>query len=102
MSNIGVFPSFVSVRSLSLALPLSLPFDATGPLSVLSSPPSSFCTFSISTFYCGLYLCSGLSINFDVKRTRHRADINPIAIKPAGKRVEVQNEIEGVFGREGR
>lgn len=55
----------------ALALPLSLPLDATGPLSVLSLPPALprchfFCVFSVSTsLYCGLYLCSG-------RHTHHR------------------------------
>jgi hypothetical protein len=43
VSNISVFPSFFFVFC-ALALALSLPFDATGPLSaVQSSPPPPRC-----------------------------------------------------------
>jgi hypothetical protein len=41
---------------------------------------------------CCLLLTLIYCISFTVKRTRHRADINPIAIKSLGKRLEVQNE----------
>jgi hypothetical protein len=42
VSNISVFHSFFFCFC-ALALPFSLPFDATGPLSVLSSPPPHRC-----------------------------------------------------------
>jgi hypothetical protein len=60
--NNSVFPSFFSCFC-ALSFPLSLPFDATGPLSVLSS-----------------------------RRRLAVADINPIAIKSLCKRLDVQNE----------
>jgi hypothetical protein len=51
VSNNGVFPSFFfSFCALALALPL--PFDATGLMSVLSSPPPPSYVFTVSTSFC--------------------------------------------------